>query len=321
VSDRGHPGTVALARPPLVVLAGPTATGKTGLSLHLAQTVPGAEIISADATQVYRGMDIGTAKVSRAERERVPHHGLDLVEPDEPFSVADFTSHADAALDAIAARRGWALLVGGTGFYIRALARGLALDLVPSDAALRTSLELELQAEGLPSLVARLRHLAPTLAAAVDLRNARRVVRALEIASVQGDAPLPPARGFGRPVLWLGLDVEPGQHREWIVRRARQQFDAGLIEEAAALRERFGADLRSFSAIGYREAFGVLDGTLTREEAIAQDAARNVALARRQRTWFRREPEIGWLDASGRGALEQARERVESYLGREAPPA
>lgn len=261
-------------------------------------------------------MDIGTAKVSAADRARVPHHGLDLVDPDQPFSVADFARHADQALAGIAQRGGWALLVGGTGFYIRAVARGLALDLVPTDRALRATLELELEAEGLPPLVARLHRLAPTLAAAVDLRNARRVVRALEIAYLQGDRALPEARGYGRDVLWLGLDLaDRALARRWIERRAREQFDAGLVGEAAALRARDGSGLRAFDAIGYREAFAVLDGILTREEAIAEDARRNILLAKRQRTWFRREPGIEWFDAADPGTPDRAREAVARYLG------
>ena len=259
-------------------------------------------------------MDIGTAKVAAADRASVPHHGLDLVDPDEPFSVADFARHADDTLKGITDRGGWALISGGTGFYIRAVARGLALDLVPTDRALRASLELELEAEGLPPLVERLCHHAPTLAAATDRRNARRVVRALEIAYLQGDQPLPEARGYGRPVLWLGLHVEPATHRAWIATRARAQFDAGLIEEADALRNRYPATLRAFNAIGYREAFAVLDGTLTREEAIAEDVGRNVQYARRQRTWFRREPEILWLDATDPDVAARAADAVRRFL-------
>ena len=259
-------------------------------------------------------MDIGTAKVSAADRARVPHHGLDLVDPDQPFSVVDYARHADTALDQIAARGGWVLQVGGTGFYVRAVAHGLALDLVPSDPALRASLELEFEAGGLPPLVERLRHMAPTLAANIDLRNHRRVLRALEIAYLQGDRPLPAARGYGRRVLWLGVDVaDRSLHRRWIAERARAQFDAGLVEEAAALRERYGPEPRAFDAIGYREAFGVLDGTLTREAAIAEDARRNTLLAKRQRTWFRREVEIAWFDATG-DPLPGAREAVSRYL-------
>jgi tRNA dimethylallyltransferase len=262
-------------------------------------------------------MDIGTAKVGAAERARVPHHGLDLVDPDQPFTVVDYVHHAEAVLARVAERGGWALMVGGTGFYVRAVARGLALDLVPSDSALRASLELELEAQGLQPLVERLQHMAPALAANVDLHNHRRVLRALEIAYLQGDRPLPEARGYGGPVLWLGLDVgDRGLHRRWIEERATSQFDRGLVEEAAALRERFGEEPRAFDAIGYREAFALLDGRITREEAIAEDARRNVLLAKRQRTWFRREPDVRWFDATEAATADRAIEAVRAFLSR-----
>ena len=132
----------------------------------------------------------------------------------------------------------------------------------------------------------------------MDLRNGRRVVRALEMAEIAGDAPLPPPRGYPGPVTWLGLTVEPAAHARWIATRARAQFDAGLLDEARALRERFDPALPAFSAIGYREAWAVLDGELGLEAAIELDARRNVAFAKRQRTWFRAEPGIDWLDAT-----------------------
>lgn len=287
--------------PPLLVIGGATATGKTGLSLRLAESLRAegipAEIVSADSRQVYRGLDIGTAKVSPADRARIPHHGIDLVDPDEPFSVAGFTAHAAGALAGIAARGGLAILVGGTGLYLRAVARGLALDALPSDATLRASLEGALTADGLAAAVERLRSAAPRLAESVDLRNPRRVVRALEIALLAGDIERPRARGYGGPCAWLGITVEPETHRRWIAERAREQFESGLIEEAGRLRERFDPGLPAFSAIGYREAWAVLDGECSLEEAIALDIRRNVAFAGRQRTWFRGEPDIEWLAA------------------------
>jgi tRNA dimethylallyltransferase len=291
------------AAPPLLVLAGPTATGKTGLSIRLAEALRAegipAEIISADSRQVYRGLDIGTAKVSAAERERVPHHGLDLVEPDQPFSVADFADHAHRRLGDIAVGGGLAILVGGTGLYLRAVGRGLDTSALPHDPPTRARIERELARDGLGNAAGRLAIIAPSLAARTDLRNPRRVVRALELAELAGDAPLPAPRGYPGPVTWLGLDVaDRATHREWIERRAREQFDAGLVDEARALRERFDVTLPAFSAIGYREAWALLDGAMTRDEAIAADAQRNVAFARRQRTWFRSEPGIEWLDAA-----------------------
>ena len=288
--------------PPLLVIAGPTATGKSGLSIEVARVlrdegVP-AEIISADSRQVYRGLDIGTAKVPVGERAGIPHHGLDLVEPDAPFSVADFVRHARTALRGIAEQGGVAILVGGTGLYLRAVARGLDADALPADPELRAGIEADLERDGLEPAVARLRTLAPTLASRIDLANPRRVARALEIAELQGDAPPPPPLGYDGPVAWIGLRLAPEVHRHWIGSRARKQFDAGLIEEARSLRDRFDTRLPAFSAIGYREAWAVMDGELTQDQAIELDARRNEQFAKRQATWFRSERDIEWLDAA-----------------------
>lgn len=291
-----------MSAPPLLVIAGATATGKTGLSLRLADWLRDrgivAEIISADSRQVVRGLDIGTAKVGAADRTRVPHHGLDLVDPDEAFSVVVYAAHARAALDAIAGRGGLAILVGGTGLYLRAIGRGLATEALPSDPAVRARLEAELAADGLGPLVDRLVALAPGPAAQIDLRNPRRVVRALEMAELVGDVPRPAPRGYAGPVAWLGLGVAPAIHQRWIAERAADQFASGLLDEAAALRDRFDSTLPAFSAIGYREAWDVLDGRLALDDAIVADVRRNVAFAKRQRTWFRAEPGIDWLDAA-----------------------
>ena len=305
-----------IAAPPLLVIAGATATGKTGLAIRVAlalreEGVP-AEVISADSRQVFRGLDIGTAKATLAERKGVPHHGLDLVEPDEPFSVADFVDHVADVSSGLAAAGGLAILAGGTGLYLRAIARGLDTAALPSDPDVRARLETEFLAVGLEPLVERLRAVAPARATRIDARNPRRVVRALEIATLDGGrGPLPAARGYAGPVTWIGLTVGPSTHAAWIATRARAQFEAGLVEEARALRERYDPALPAFSAIGYREAWAVLDGTLTREAAIAEDARRNLAFAKRQRTWFRTEPDITWLDgtteAPDAAALDAAR--------------
>jgi tRNA dimethylallyltransferase len=309
------------AYPPLLVICGATATGKTGLSIRLAVGLRSdgteAEIISADSRQVYSGLDIGTAKVGAEERARVPHHGLDLVEPDQPFSVADFADHARGALAGIAGRGGLALLVGGTGLYLRAVARGLDTANLPHDPDIRARIEEELATLGVDAAAQRLVAIAPTASAATDLRNPRRVARALEVAELLGDRPRPEPLGYPGGVAWLGLQLAPATHRDWVARRARAQFDAGLIDEARGLRERFDPSLPAFSAIGYREAWAVLDGTMSRNEAVAEDAQRNVAFAKRQGTWFRSEPDIDWLDATtdqvswarrvAEGLLERAR--------------
>ena len=237
--------------------------------------------------------------------------------------MADFAAHAsDAALRGIAARGGVAILVGGTGLYLRAVGRGMPFGDVPSDAAVRARIEQELIDDGLRGAAVRLQRLAPGLAARTDLQNPRRIARALEIAELQGDRPLPAPRGYPDSSVWLGLERSiPATHREWIAGRARGQFDAGLIDEAAGLRARgYAPTLRSLTAIGYREAFAVLDGRMTRDEAIAEDTRRNIAFAKRQRTWFRAEPGIEWFDASSADPLDWGRERTAAVVGDRAGP-
>lgn len=258
-------------------------------------------------------MDIGTAKASPSERASVPHHGLDLVDPDEPFSVADFQRVALAALAGIAARGGLALLVGGTGLYLRAVARGLALDAGAADPVVRATLEARLAANGLDELVAELRTRDPAVDERLDLRNPRRVVRALERAILTGVAFPPAPAGYAAPSLWLGLTLDPALHRMAIDERVAVQFGAGLLGEADALRERYPEDLPAFSAMGYREAFDVLAGRRDPAAAVALAAQRTWAYARRQRTWFRSEPSIQWLPA-GEGALARARTLLDQFL-------
>lgn len=310
--------------PPLLVVAGATATGKTGLAIDVAERLAGegiaVEVISGDSRQVYRGLDIGTAKATVADRRGIVHHGLDLVDPNEPFTVADFAAHARAELARIAAqpRPHLAILAGGTGLYLRAVARGIATDALPSDAAVRARLEAEFLAVGLEPLVQRLRTVAPRRAAGIDTANPRRVVRALEIAEVVGGEPVLPApSGYHGPSAWVGLVPDTTTHRQWLDARAQAQFDAGLIEEARWLRERFDPALPAFSAIGYREAWAVLDGRLALEAAVAEDARRNRAFAKRQRTWFRSEPDVTWLDPAAPSTLDRAVHAATTLVGGE----
>lgn len=299
--------------PPLVVIAGATATGKSELALRLALEIDGAEIVSADSRQVYRGMDIATAKPSPAEQAVVPHHCLDLVDPDEPFTAADYQRAATEALTGIAERDGVAILVGGTGLYLRAIGRGLPLDLGDTDPSLRASFDARFERHGLQPLTAELVGLDPTAGESIDLRNPRRVIRALERAHVTGFAAPPPPLGYPGLQTWLGLSLDPPAHRHRIATRIQAHFESGLLEEAERLRDRHAEDLPAFSAMGYREAFDVLAGRSSIEEAQASDAARTWSYARRQRTWFRSEPGVEWL-AAGEGAVDAGRKALAPFL-------
>jgi tRNA dimethylallyltransferase len=307
-------------RPPLVIVAGPTATGKTDLAIEIALAIraPGrpADIISADSRQVYRGMDVGTAKPTMAERRGVPHHGIDLAEPDQTFSVADFVEHAAGVLAALGAADGVAILAGGTGFWIDAVAEGLPVEQLPWDPDVRATLAADLARDGLPSLVTRLRGLAPARAERTDLRNPRRVARALEIAVLAGDAPPPTPVGYPGPILRINLDVpDHAEHRAWIAQRAEAQLDGGILPEAAALRARFDPGLPAFSGIGYREAWDLLDGRLDRGGYLAVNVRRNVAFARRQRTWFRRARADLAVNATEADARRRAIDAAVDFAG------
>jgi tRNA dimethylallyltransferase len=191
--------------------------------------------------------------------------------------------------------------------------RGIDTEALPHDAQVRADIEAALERDGLDALATRLRGVAPSLAARTDLRNPRRVVRALEIATLRGDAPLPEPVGYPAPVLGLQLIVDDATLRRRIRDRARQQFDAGLVEEARTLRERWDPKLPAFSAIGYREAWAYLDGGLTLDESIALDALHNEQFSKRQRTWFRREPALAVIDAT-RDPTDVVTQAVDDWL-------
>ena len=282
---------------PLLVIAGPTAAGKTGLALELAEHVP-IEVISADSRQVFRGLDIGTAKPTPAQRRRVPHHLIDVADPDEPFSAHRFSGMARAAIDDIEARGARPVVVGGTGFYIQALLTGSPLGATPPDPELRRRLTGELEAEGPESLIKRLLKLAPDRAAAIDLNNPRRLIRALEIAETQSrDSPYhsQPANTRPIPAYVLGLQVDPPTLADRIAQRTAQMFEDGLLDEARWLRDRgFDRNLPALSGVGYAEALAHLDGRLTLPEAIERTTTRTRQYARRQRTWFRHQLPTHW---------------------------
>ena len=281
----------------VVAIVGPTASGKSALALRAAERT-GGEIVSADSRQVYRGMDIGTAKPTAAERERVRHHCIDLVDPGAPYDAARYQADGRTALADIAARGKIAYVVGGTGLYVRALLDGLALDAAPTDPAIRAALEARAVAEGGAALHRDLARLDPAGAARVDPRNARRVVRYLELAMLtgrvspewvdQGERIRGPRIGLDPPRAWLD---------QRIAARVGQMVEDGVLAETARLVAR-GIDptLPSMSAHGYVHWAAHLRGETTLEAAVTATVKDVRAYSRRQMTWFRRDPDIRWID-------------------------
>ena len=284
-------------RSPHLALVGPTASGKSALALEIARRLGDVEIVSADSMQVYRGMDIGTAKPSAAERAEVPHHLLDVADPSEDFSVARFQAEVDEALAGIEARGHRALLVGGTGLYLQAVVDGLEL---PGEWP-----ELRADLEALPAgeLHRRLSEADPLAASRIEPGNARRLVRAMEV-----------TLGSGRPFSSFGpgLGAYPMSTRfrlagVWLPRaqvgrrieaRYRAQLAGGFADEVRRL-SAAGMSRTARQALGYRELLAHLAGTWTLDEAVDEAVRRTREFARRQRAWFRRDPRITWFGTAG----------------------
>jgi len=283
---------------PLIALAGPTASGKTALALALAEALNG-EIVSCDSVAVYRLMEIGTAKPSLAERARVPHHCLDLYWPDEACTAGDWARHARAAIADIQARGRLPIIAGGTGLYLRALLDGLA-PAPPRDEALRD----RLRSRTGPHLHRILQRLDPAAARAIHANDVPKLIRSLEV-TLTARTPQTTQWQTGRDaltgysVLRLGLAPDRTQLYDRINTRAAAMFDLGLLEETAMLRDRYGDACRPLGSLGYAQAMQVLRNEipLTATIADAQQGHRNYA--KRQMTWFRREPDMHWLAGTG----------------------
>lgn len=293
-----------MSEPRLWAIVGATGTGKSDLALDLAETLRArgnpAEVVNADAMQLYRGMDIGTAKLPLAERRGIPHHLFDVREVDQDAAVAWYQPAARQAIGAIHERGGDAILVGGSGLYVSSVV--YEFDFPPRNPEIRARLEAELESRGLTVLLDRLRAEDPAAAAKVDPRNSRRVIRALEVlaqgSSTHG-ASLPE-----RPVLWhqrtrlIGLHVERSELVSRLDARVERMWEAGMLIEVAALRQKgLERGATASRAIGYAQALGQLDGTLTAAEAIAETQALTRRYARRQVSWFKRYPDLEWMDA------------------------
>lgn len=305
---------------PLLGIVGPTGSGKTELALALAQRLP-VEILVADSRQVYRGMDVGTATPNAEARTSVTHHLLDLVTPDRPFTVAEWVAQARDLVPQIAARSRLPLLVGGTGLYVTSLVDGYDYASQAWSPELRKRLAAELEAEGLAAMARRLQASDPDAAARTDLRNSRRVLRALERAEAESGGVRPRADPWPGRVALLGLSRPRPVLDRRIEERAAQMFRSGLLEEVRGLLAAgYGPELGPMTGHGYREAARHLAGEWSLDEAVAVTARRTRRYARRQLSWFRRDPRIVWLAAGDlpgddRVLVDRALEVVNRLIG------
>ena len=284
---------------PVVAIVGPTATGKSALGVALAHLLDG-EIVNADSMQLYRGMDIGTAKLAEDERGGVPHHVLDIWDVTEPASVAAYQELARAAIDGIRERGRTALLVGGSGLYVRAVLE--RFEFPGTDAALRAELEEELARLGPQPLHERLARRDPAAAARILPSNGRRIVRALEVVELTGapfEAALPEQPAPYYDSVQIGVDLATPALDERIAARVAQMWRLGLVDEVRALAAHGLRDGRTASrALGYQQVLRFLAGEYSEQEAAAETVRATRRFVRRQRSWFRRDPRVHWLDGA-----------------------
>ena len=292
--------------PKLLIICGPTASGKSELAIHLAREL-GAEIVNADSMQVYCGMDIGTAKPAPEQRKEIPHHLIDVADPDRLFSAADFEVAAGEAIRDITARGKRVIVVGGTGLYIRALLKGL-VDSPSGAGRIRRALQEEAREAGNEVMLARLRQVDPELAERIHPNNLVRIIRALEVYHLTG---IPLSRyqrehGFSGQrykALQIGIDVERKELYKRIEARVDRMLADGLPEEVQQLlADGYGRELKAMRAIGYQQLTAYLAGEYSLEEAIRLIKRDTRRYAKRQLTWFRSDPDILWLEYPGKFA-------------------
>jgi tRNA dimethylallyltransferase len=285
-------------RPPLVCIVGPTGVGKSVVAMRLALQFHG-EIVSADSRQIYRGMDIGTAKADHDDRRLVPHHLLDICAPDSDYSVHQFSADAEAAIFDIHSRGRLPLVVGGSGHYISALTQGLHPPTAPPDPVIRAELNRLIEDDGVEALAARLQELDPIAYAGIDHQNPRRLIRAIEVHMATGQSireleslqPVP-----WRPLVF-GLRIERPVLAANIAARTRRMFSSGLMHEIRRLLAAgFGWSSALGRSIGYAEGLSYLFGRLSRDEAIEATTIATRQYARRQMTWFRNRETVQWFD-------------------------
>ncbi|MBI5526657.1 MAG: tRNA (adenosine(37)-N6)-dimethylallyltransferase MiaA [Deltaproteobacteria bacterium] len=302
--------------PKIIVILGPTASGKSRLAVELALSV-GGEVVNADSQQVYRGMNIGTSKPSAAEMRGVPHHLYSLVEPDTGFDAAEFARRADEAIGDIVTRRRVPIVCGGTGLYVRSLTRGLA-EMPPVPPAIREKVGAEIEKKGVAAAHGRLHGVDPGAAEKISPTDRQRIRRALEVFEATG-VPISEFQKKHRfsarryECAKFALRVPRAELHRRIGERSRLMFEHGLVEEVRGLLSKGHAPtLRAFKAIGYRQAVDVIRGLLTVEQAVELTARDTRRYAKRQETWFRADPEVRWVDA---GDADAALKLVRAFLG------
>jgi tRNA dimethylallyltransferase len=299
----------------LLVLSGPTGSGKTALALSLGRSLP-LEIVNADSLQVYRGMDIGTAKPTLAERREVPHHLIDVADPDEGYDAGRFVAESEEAIRGIRGRGKFPLVAGGTGMYIRALLRGL--DPLPKDAGIRAELERRWREEGGAALFAELRAVDPASAEAIHPSDRVRILRALEVASIAGSPPSRLKRRWAEAagkfrILFIAISMDRDELYRRIDERVDDMFRKGLVDEVRGLLAKgYAPDLKPMKALGYRHVVSHLSGAVPLSGAIAEMKRDTRRYAKRQRTWLSREPEAVWT-GSGNAAVTAA-EMAKKFL-------
>ena len=302
---------------PLVAIVGPTAVGKTEIAIQLAERL-GAEIVSADSRLLYRGMDIGTAKPSSADLARIPHHLIDVADPDETWSLAVFHEAAKKAIAGIHVRGNLPVLIGGTGQYMRAILEGWSPPKLAAQPKLRSTLEAWAEKIGRDGLHARLRLLDAEAASQIDPRNLRRNIRALEVIFSTGRKFSQARAKTGSPyrVLQIGLVRSRAELYKRIDDRISTMMDAGWLDEVRALMAKgYSSDLPSISAIGYRQLISHLDGKITLDEAVKQIKHITRIFVRRQANWFKKnDPEIHWLYAGNKKTIPEIMDLVEKFL-------
>ncbi|MEL6881188.1 MAG: tRNA (adenosine(37)-N6)-dimethylallyltransferase MiaA [Cyanobacteria bacterium J06607_10] len=301
-------------KPSLIIVVGPTASGKSGLAMALAKRWPMA-IVSADSRQVYRAFDIGTAKPSLEERRAVPHYFIDSCEPTDTLTVASYQAQAQAVIaDMHEKGQQLPLLVGGTGLYVNAIAKGLKIPQVAPDDGLRS----QLKALGQPHCYQLLQTVDAQACDRIHPNDQVRTLRALEVFYVTGQS-ISSQQGENPPsypILYIGLACEPDVLRDRITTRVHQMIAAGFVNEVAYLIDKYGADLPLLKTLGYAEVQQHIKGDISLDRAIELTVQHTCQFAKRQRTWFQKEPRIEWFTAGDPTLVEQVSTRVEAFYTR-----